>query len=140
MPVPANVGPEAIHRFVGGGASLLQMELMGGGHDPRCHHYEWGPCNCEALAQEAVDDARFAKQNPPPPLGPDDRLSDMLLCHVGSGCRPVGRATQRQVQAYHESVRGGSSGVFFVSPDGMDLMADIHGAEFACRLGMSCTA
>ena len=46
MPIAANVGPNEVHTSIRGGATLLQMELLGNEHDPRCLHYEWGPCTC----------------------------------------------------------------------------------------------
>lgn len=63
---PANPGPAEIHDSVDGGASQLQMALLGSGHHPRCHHYEWGPCTCRSLyAKEACveDDSRSGDDN-----------------------------------------------------------------------------
>jgi hypothetical protein len=51
---PENPGPPELHEPVDGGASRLQMELMGGGHHPRCLHYEWGACTCALYEGETT--------------------------------------------------------------------------------------
>jgi hypothetical protein len=65
----------------------------------------------------------------PPPLLPGDELTGFLLCHVGSGCKPVGCATRLQVSGCDASIVGGGSGVIYVSPDGTRIIpqvADVH--------------
>jgi hypothetical protein len=49
------IGSPEIHESVNGGASEFQITLMGGGHHPKCFHYEWGPCTCAYYENEATD-------------------------------------------------------------------------------------
>lgn len=140
-------GPPERREGADGGVRPQQGDLPGGGHDPRCLHYEWGPvsravlaagaeerpCSCAGLA--AVDEERrrqwvqsLAALAAGEELDPRFRLVD-----TGAG-RAVGYATKRQVEIAHTSQRAGLSGMFFVGPNGELVLGHSMPEGYVSRL------
>lgn len=74
-----------------GGASHHQMGLLGEGHDPRCLHYELGPCTCDTLVREDEEHRRQWAESAAG-LAPGDELHPRVrLIDTGKGRRSATR-------------------------------------------------